>query len=79
MADEVGGRTHLLQDLHSQMPVLVRLTVTLPQKVHGYLEILSMCFSLYICFSMLLLGVLLDFDLLDLLTEGRTVARTVLA
>jgi len=28
---------HLLQDLHSQMPVLVRLTVTLPQKVHGYL------------------------------------------
>ena len=28
---------------------------------------------------MLLLGVLLDFDLLDLLTEGGTVARAVLA
>lgn len=69
----------MLQDLHSQMPVLVRLTVTLPQKVHGYLSVLSMRFSLQICCSMLLLGVLLDFDLLDLLTEGRTVARTVLA
>ena len=64
------------------MPVEWRLTVVFPQNVHGYLLFVSAAalhFDLPAGCVSLLLRMLLDFDLLHLLTERGTVTCTVLS
>ena len=81
LLDRGAERTVFLHDLQSQMPVEWRFTVVLPQKVHGYLLYLSRLLLFLLsgfCLS-LLLRVLLNYDLLALLTERGTETCTVLS